>query len=178
MRFILLLVAAMTAFAQTEVRDSERNTDVGYQYILIYTGNNLTTYCKALSLQPTSQPISISAASNANPVSLTSTAHGFNSSALPLVTISGGTGNWTAINGTFTATITGANTFTIPVNSTAFGALAGTITFTTRAPRTNQSVWSVMQLAYDGSNNLTWKGWYAGSPGVFTTCAAAPTQYQ
>lgn len=71
--------------------------------------------------------VSISAASNASPVSLTSVAHGLITG--DQVTISGGTGAWAAINGTFTVTVTSADTFTVPVDSTAFGALAGTIVF-------------------------------------------------
>lgn len=65
----------------------------------------------------------ITVASNANPVSLTSAAHGLATG--QVVTITGATGAWAAINGTFTVTVTGVNTFTIPVDSTAFGVLAG-----------------------------------------------------
>lgn len=65
----------------------------------------------------------ITAATNAATVELTSTAHGLQTG--NTITISGATGNWTPINGSFTATRTGADTFTIPVNSTTFGALTG-----------------------------------------------------
>jgi hypothetical protein len=71
--------------------------------------------------------VPISAASNANPVSLTSTAHDLATG--DRITISGGTGNWAAINGRFTVTRTGTNTFTIPVDSTTFRARTGTVVF-------------------------------------------------
>jgi hypothetical protein len=74
--------------------------------------------------------VTITAASNTNPVSLTSNAHGLSTG--DGITISGGTGNWTAINGSWTITVTGANTFTIPVDSTAFGALTGTPVYPSR----------------------------------------------
>jgi hypothetical protein len=67
--------------------------------------------------------VAITAATNANPVELTAAAHGLATGAH--VTISGATGNWTAINGSWTVTVTGGGTFTIPVDSTSFGALAG-----------------------------------------------------
>jgi hypothetical protein len=133
--------------------------------------------CQAKSQQSSPVRLSPSAASNANPVSFTATAHGFDTNSLPLVTISGGTGNWAAVNGTWTATITGANTFTIPVNSTTFGAVSGTLLVTTYAPLTNVAVWSVKKFVYDGSNNLIWSGWVGGVPSERTTCTA-PAQYQ
>ena len=74
---------------------------------------------------------SISAATNASPVVLTSTGHGLNTGAS--VTISGATGSWTPINGTSTITKIDANSFSIPVDSTAFGALTGTVVFSGKA---------------------------------------------
>lgn len=70
---------------------------------------------------------SISAVSNAATVALTSATHGLLTG--NTVTISGGTGNWVALNGTWTITRTDANNFTVPLNSTALGAKAGTIVF-------------------------------------------------
>jgi hypothetical protein len=63
----------------------------------------------------------ITAASNANPVSFTSVAHHLITG--EQVVLSGFSGNWSILNGqTFTVTVTGANTFTIPFNSTPLGA--------------------------------------------------------
>ena len=146
--------------------------------LFTYDGsNNLLYVCAARSIQPTASRISISAASNASTVSLTSASHGFSTSQLPIVTISGGTGNWTAINGTFTATITGANTLTIPVDSTSLGALAGTVVLDTFAPRTTQSIWSVAKMVYSGTNLI---GYFlvGGSTSERNTCSTSPTQYQ
>ena len=67
----------------------------------------------------------ISAATNANPVSFTTGgAHGYTSG--QVIAISGFTSNWTPCNGGFVVTVTGASTFTIPVDSTTFGAMTGT----------------------------------------------------
>lgn len=74
--------------------------------------------------------ITISAATNANPVVFTSNSHGLSTG--DGITISGGTGNWTAVNGSWTITVTGANTFSIPVDSTAFGAVTGTLVYPSR----------------------------------------------
>lgn len=68
----------------------------------------------------------VTAATNANPVEITTaTAHGLISG--ERYTISGATGSWTPINGVFVVTVTSTTKFTIPVNSTGFGALTGTV---------------------------------------------------
>ncbi len=73
----------------------------------------------------TANGLTISSATNANPAVLTTvTNHSYISG--DVIKISGGTGSWTAINGTFTVTVTAANKFSIPVDSTSFGALSGT----------------------------------------------------
>lgn len=65
----------------------------------------------------------ITAATNANPTVLTHTAHGLTTG--QSVTITGATGAWAAINGTWLIERVDANSFQIDVDSTAFGALAG-----------------------------------------------------
>lgn len=70
---------------------------------------------------------SITAGTNANPTSLTSTAHRLTTG--ETILIAGGTGSWAGINGNRVVTVTGANTFTIPVDATGFGGFAGTVTF-------------------------------------------------
>ena len=87
-----------------------------------YSGDDSHRHFYAYT-SPVGNSITITAATNANPVSLTSVGHGQMTGTV--VVISGATGNWTPINGTFTITVTGADTFTIPVNSTTFGALTG-----------------------------------------------------
>lgn len=74
--------------------------------------------------------VTITAATNAAAVVLTVVGHGLSTG--DGITISGGTGNWAAINGAWTITVTGANTFTIPIDSTTFGALTGTPVFPSR----------------------------------------------
>jgi hypothetical protein len=143
-----------------------------------YSGGYLSYICYAYSLQPVSASISISAASNASPAEFTSASHSFDLYATPQVTVSGGTGNWVAVNGTWTATITGVNTFTVPVDSSLFGAVTGTLVFTTQAPRKAQAVWAVQMFRYDGSNNLVGTYWAGGNTSMSHTCAAAPSQYQ
>lgn len=156
-------LAAVCLFAQsqpgaTDVNNNEGPSRNGYQSVFAYSGGNVTYECIAISVNSSrlNTRVAISAASNANPVVLTSTGHGFhvNSNARPKVLISGGTGNWTAVNGEWTATVIDANTFSIPVNSTAFGALTGSLLFATTAPRMTQPEWSVKLFAYDGTNNV------------------------
>lgn len=65
----------------------------------------------------------ITAITNADPAELTSAAHALATG--DLVDITGFTGAWVAANARWPVTVTAANTFTIPVDSTAFGAIAG-----------------------------------------------------
>ena len=179
MRIILLLLAAVAAYGQPETIISQKSPLTAYQFIMAYSGSDLLYICRAASTQPTSPSISIASATQANPVVFTvSGGHGFNTSSLPQVTISGGTGNWTGVNGTFTATIINSTTFSIAVDSSAYGAVTGTLVFTTRAPRTTSYIWSVQKFVYDGSSNLIWSGWVGGTPSFTTTCSGAPAQYQ
>lgn len=71
--------------------------------------------------------VAITAASNANPVTLTAVGHGLMDG--ETVTITGATGGWTAINGAFVAHVLNANQFWIAVNSTSLGALSGSPVF-------------------------------------------------
>lgn len=173
----LLLIGGIAAAQDgTPVNLSQGPPHIPYQAVYGYTVNgsvyNLTSVCFAPSELTAGfraeTNIAISAATNANPVVFTSTGHGFNTNSRPSITISGATGNWTPVNGTFTATIIDANTFSIPVNSTGFSTLTGTLTFTTTAPRLNQPEWAVELYAYDANNNLISRTWLKGSSGIGT----------
>ncbi len=71
----------------------------------------------------------ITAATNANPVVFTAVGHGLTTS-MNQVTVWGGTGSWAAVNkGQWSGVIRiDADHFSIPVDSTSFGALAGNLT--------------------------------------------------
>ena len=74
-------------------------------------GSNLTT--------------AITAATNAAAAVLTSVGNGFTVGTTYSMTISGATGNWAPINGIRAVTPLTVDTFSIPVDSTTFGALTG-----------------------------------------------------
>jgi hypothetical protein len=86
------------------------------------TAATLTSITDTGLISPFAPNIAISAATNANPVVFTVSA------APPTgqpVAIASFTGGWAAANGTFIATNISATTFSIPVDSTAFGAISG-----------------------------------------------------
>jgi len=177
-----LRTAALLTFLLAGVALAQQGPDVTIspfapmnpaQKVYGYTGANLIYTCTAKTDYPLSGPVSISAGTNASPVVFTSTGHGFNTASRPIVSISGGTGNWAAVNGDFVATIVDTNTFSIPVDSTAFGAVTGTIVFRTQAPRLNQPQWSVIRYFYDGSNNLISSVWLGGSSALRAKCSDA-----
>jgi hypothetical protein len=168
---IVLFLSAQAAFGQSEC--SKR----GCQTIFGYSGANLAYTCTALSVQPETATVAITAASNAPVVVFTSNGHGFDLNSRPTVTIAGGTGNWAAANGTYQATIIDANTFSVAVNSAAFGAVTGALTFRSRAPRMTQAVWAVNFMQYDAGGNVIGSYW-AGGTAAMTNVCAAPTQYQ
>lgn len=88
--------------------------------------------------------VPLTAATNANPVQFTAISNGLDpginngvsgiSSVGPQITISGGTGAWTAINGTWPTTKIDADHFTIPVNTSGLGAVSGTLIATGAPP--------------------------------------------
>lgn len=186
MKSVIAVVAVVAVFLLLNVAVAQEGSPVNptagppatpYQKIFAYTGTNLEYICVARSNQQSVSTITVSAASNANPVSFTATAHGFDyqsaATTTPVVTITGATGNWTPINGTWKATPTSANAFTIAVNSTTFGALTGTLVVTTRAAKTTDARWAIQRFVYDGSNNLIWSGWAANPAGAGSTNTSA-----
>jgi hypothetical protein len=122
-------------------------------------GSNIVYQGESLSSQSSPTTLTVSAVSKANPAAITSTAHGLLSD--NLVTISGATGSWAALNGSRIITVTGANNFTVAVDSSGFsGSFDGSIT--TACPRTSAAVWAIMKNYYDVSSNLTRTAWAGG----------------
>lgn len=146
---------------------------VFYTGLLAYTCTSTSFDSKRLNTQ-----IAISAISKANPAVVTSVGHGFpisdNATSTgmmerPQVVISGATGTgWTGVNGTFTATVIDADTFSlytqagVAVDSSGFGTLAGTVVFATSAPRLSIYEWAVKKFAYDPAGSTIFAGWLTG----------------
>lgn len=130
---------------------------------LFFTSGNTTFICWSKNVvSPTSR--TITTITSANPAVFTSTAHGFNTAINPQVVITGGTGDWVGVNGTFVATIIDANTYSIPVDASAFASFSGSITVTVTAPRTSRAIWSVQRVVTDGTNPLS-SSWALGDWG-------------
>lgn len=177
-KIALLCIGAFACLAQTPVTVTTCPFGGACSHSYIYSGSNLVADCMAQTFSESvirKTPFAISAVSKANPAVVTATGHGFPLiGQLPLVTITGATGTgWTGINATWTATIIDANTFSIPIDSSGFGTLAGTVTFTTSAPRLNQAEWAVKMFAYDGSNNLVLQGWLGSTSAITNKCSDA-----
>ncbi len=151
-----------------------------YVKSLYYTGGGLLEYIcmtPASPGVPTTVTTSVSAATNASPVVFTATAHQFPLGSFPKIVVSGATVGWTAINGTFQATVIDANTLSIAVDSTGFGALSGTVIFTSTYPRLNQSIWSVSKQTYNASSQLIQTGFANGSSAANQACSARVSLY-
>jgi hypothetical protein len=119
--------------------------------VLDFSGGAQPVYVgKARSVHPPAA-LTISAVSAAAAASFTSTAHGIDTD--NAIQIENATGDWAAMNGTQKITRTGADTFTIAVNSSAFaGAFDGTVT--TTAPRTSAAYWQILKQYYSGDANV------------------------
>ncbi len=176
-RILLLLALVLPVWAQTVPTFSMTDAPgQAVQRVFLYTGTDVTAICFAPSAvgSRNSRLVAISAVSKASAAVVTSTGHGFSLSSRPSVTISGATGTgWTAINGTFVATIIDADTFSIAVNSTGFGTLAGTVVFGTSAPRTTIAEWAVQRFVWDGSHYVIWSGWIGGTVAFNQRCTDA-----
>jgi hypothetical protein len=95
--------------------------------------------------------VTVSAVSKAAAAAFTATAHGLASD--NLITISGATEDWKALNGTHIITVTGADGFTIAVDSSEYsGDFDGTVT--TTAPSTAKAIWSIHKV-YDADATRT-----------------------
>jgi hypothetical protein len=116
--------------------------------------------------------IPINGIANGNPTVITSNGHGLDTSlalnnspptARPSISIVGATGAWLTLDATWTASVLTPNTFSIPLDSTGFGAYTQTGPyFTTTAPRAGQAEWAVQRLFYDASGNAVAKLWVGG----------------
>ena len=173
---MIVLVAVSRLFAQTQVSINAACPQPECQTLNFYDGGgNLEYVCTTKAVQRRPSTLSVTAATNASPAVLTVTAHGFSTLMSPAITISGATGNWTPINGKSKATVINTNTFSIPVNSTTFGALTGTVRLDTWAPRTSDPIWHIVKLTYNGSNQLTAKLTVEGGNGQGAVCDSRTT---
>lgn len=103
----------------------------------------------------------ISGATNASSAVITSANHGLTSG--EIIGISGGSGNWAAATTSFTVTVLSANTFSIPLNTSAFGAVTGSLVWVFNStPAINAAIAS-------GAKNINGQGiWGLNSPILIT----------
>lgn len=109
-------------------------------------------------------PITVNSVTKANPTIINVTG------SLPTgtsITISGGTGDWTRVNTSWVVTNTGANTFTIALDSSTFGGVFGGVI-------QRGSSWPI-RLYQHGPNwvNIVWQNGYSG--GAYSEYATNPS---
>lgn len=141
----------------------------------IYTNTTSALYICYTKQDSTQTTINSITPSTGTVTTLTfGSAHGFSLRSTPTITISGMTGSWAPINGSFTATVTGTTTITIAVNSSGFGAVTGTAVVTTRAARLTQPIWGVKALFTSAATGLPeFEGWAVN--GFSNTCTDPAT---
>lgn len=175
------LFAASTALAQSVNQIDGPPGGPAVQTAFVYSGSDLIAKCWAKSRPDVNNlrtaTVAISAISKAAAAVVTSVGHGFTLLTLPEVTISGATGTgWVSgahtVNGSFVATVIDADTFSIPVDTTGNGTLAGTVVFSTTAPRKTVAEWAVQRLKYT-SSVLQVEMWLGGSSSYGQKCSDA-----
>lgn len=164
---VLLLVGSLSAQEGTLVTQTDGPPRDFYTKYFFASGTTIYACSTKASGELTSQ--SVSAITNASPAVLTIAGHGFNTSAKPQVTVSGGITNWAPINSTFIATVIDGNTLSIALDTTTFGAVTGTILLKTTAARTTRPVWAVQKLDSDVGGNPVAAQWALG--GYTNVCA-------
>ncbi len=157
-KLAILILASWGAWAQ----DPPNPYQKPFTTIMFYDGSNRLEYlCQAYATQSPFQ-LTVASATNATTGTFTSAAHGLyvaNWPYKPKVTISGGTGNWTAANGTWILIPTSTTQFTLTslsgtaFNTNSLGALTGTLVVVIRTPRTNANQWFLRKFSYDASSN-------------------------
>lgn len=170
---ILLSLGAWAQFGSQTVNAQAQAVSTVY----FYDGSgNLEYKCQtsAVNFNFSTLPTA-TAGTNANPAVITSTAHGFDVNYTPQVLITGAVSGWAAANGMWTATVVGANTFSIPIDSTGFGTFTGQAwVITTRSPRLTVAQWSVLRYFYS-SGNLVNALWAGGTNSYGNVCANRAT---
>lgn len=137
---------------------------------IVYIGYALSDQGKATQLP------AITGITNANPGVITwASAPGFDIqgatvTSLPVIAISGGTGSWTAINGvwvyqpasgsTTTGTLLNPSTG-VQLDTTAFGAVTGTLVAYTRAPLTSAKCWAISKNVNSAGGAVLFTSWGA-----------------
>jgi len=147
-----------------------------YTQVQDYAGGTNVVYIGlARSTQRTNTTLAVTSLSAAAAAVITSVAHGLNSD--NVVTISGATGDWAALNGAHIITVTGVDTFTIAVNTSAYsGTFAGSVT--TYAPRTSAAIWAIQKLYYSGDNviRMAWAAWTSAENQIWDNRASLSFQ--
>jgi hypothetical protein len=81
------------------------------------------------------------------------------------IVISGMTGNWAPLNGTYIVTVTDADSVTVVLDSSGFGAVTGTMAIETHAPLTTKPVWAIQRITSVASEQVAVQ-WAGGSSGM------------
>jgi hypothetical protein len=157
-KFLLVFFAAVwLASAQTptasQVAISEEPPRDFFTKLYYKTGND-TYYC--VSKSQTALPTTIAHSSittGAASIVTVAGGHGLHINTSPQVTIKGATLTWAGLNGTFKVTVLDSTSFSVPFNSSALGAVTGTVVMTTTAPRTSSPIWAVTKITTDAVGN-------------------------
>lgn len=145
---VILLACALSAQEIVQLADTPPVKDQHTKYGFVSGSNNYICFAKTPAAPVT---VSVNTISNASTAVITLASHGFDLRSTPTVTFKGATGNWLPLNTGFVATPIDANSFSIPLNTSSFGAITGTITMTTQAPMLNQNIWLVQKTTVDAS---------------------------
>lgn len=155
---VTLLLVCSWAWAQ----DPPNPYQKGFSTIEFFDGSNRLEYlCQAYSAQRPFQ-LTVASATNQSTGQFTTASHGMyvaNWPYKPKVTISGGTGNWTAANKSWILIPISTTQFTlvslagVPFDTTSLGAVTGTLVVVISTPRTNANHWFLRKFSYDASSN-------------------------
>lgn len=129
-----------------------------------YSSGNDQYICMSSAIQTRIYTLTLTSTVAASTTSLVfSAGHGIHADATPLITVTGGTGAWAALNGTHKAAVTNSTTLTVNVDSSGFGPVAGTLVITSQAPRLTEPVWAVLRVrtVSSATTSVIWasSGW-------------------
>lgn len=157
-KLVIFILACSGAWAQDQPNPYQKP----FSTVMFYDGSNRLEYlCQAYASQRPYQ-LTVASATNASPGVFTTAAHGMyiaNWPYKPKVSISGGTGNWTVANASWVLIPTSTTEFTlvslagVPFNTSALGAVTGTLVVVISTPRTNANHWFLRKFSYDASSN-------------------------
>lgn len=168
---VLFMSAALLIAQPTGTRTVSTDgppSDLHTKFYLVVENDQYICYAKQNAVQTTFTATSITLGTLTTVT--VSSGHGFSLGSSPVINVTGMTGSWISLNGTWSAKVINSTQFTIALDSSGFGSVAGTFNASTFANRGGSAIWAVKKIA-GAFSTLSFEGWAVN--GFNNTCLSS-----